>query len=610
MTNRIVAPEIELEQERDREKKFDEMALNLETAKKNNIQRSEHPENYIVNEKGIFLIKYPKEEEGEIEYEWICSPIWAEAHLRSTEGKNHTILIRVNDGEKDHLVALQRKTFNRWADLSEILLELNQEIPVHPSQQKYLQTYLLKLNPKKKMRCVEKAGWHDGQYIFPNGEVIGKTKEGKEGIYPINSVCPKGVGSKGTLESWQKNVLSLCAGNTRLVFSLGVAFASLCLGILGAEGGIFNLKGRSSRGKTKCLRAAISVIGSREYERSWKATANGLEGICLLHNDSLLPLDEFGQVDAREVGEIVYMVGNGIGKQRSSRDATPRDLKTWRTMGLSSGETGLVDHMLSGSKKARAGQLVRIMDVPAETDKHGCFEEIHSHKNSKEFADAIDEACKENYGTAARDFIEKIIAEGIEAVRQNMRVAADDFVADKAKDSKGKDVDGQVKRVAARFGIIRGALIEARRLGVLGNKISAEMIDDSVGSCYEAWLGSRGTEGDSESKMIIEQVVGILKENSEGKFAERIEPINDKRIRNSIWGYRDGSTFYLLPKAYKDHICHGHDQQQVTALLKERGILKPGSDGKSSRLVRIQAHLKHPDRFYELDIGEEVDSDD
>ena len=199
---------------------------------------------------------------------------------------------------------------------------------------------------------------------FLIGEVLGKTKDNSESVHPINETCPKGIEKKGTLQEWQDNILKLCANNSRLIFSIGVSLSAPCLHLVGDEGGVFNFKGASSIGKTRCLMVAISVFGSPDFKRSWRTTSNGLEGICSLHNDCLLALDEFGQSDAKDVGEIAYMYSQGIGKQRMNKDRSPSESKTWRGMLLSTGEVGISDHMQDERSKPKAGQLVQVLTSP------------------------------------------------------------------------------------------------------------------------------------------------------------------------------------------------------------------------------------------------------
>ena len=596
-------PKVKLSQER--EKAFNALVEKKLSSHHSNLFKCG---DYTVTPDGLYYTAPSKEmknkEGSEIESDplpiRICSPIWPEAHLRNKDGRDHSLLLKMNDGEREHFWAMPKRLITKINDINDVLLDLGQDIPIYPKEIKHLQTFLMKASPTKKMRCVDKSGWHGQQYIFPNGQVIGSGHDG-EGVYPLNDICPRGVETKGTLQEWQDNVLRLCKGNSRLLFSIGTAFAALCL--IDEDSGGFNFKGRSSIGKTKCLRVAISVIGSRDYQRSWKTTSNGLEGVCALHNDSLLPLDEFGQQDAGEAGEIAYMVSSGIGKQRSSRDGSARDPRTWRVMILSTGEVGLESHMREGRKKARAGQLARITDIPADACKGlGCFENTHNLNNGGAFADELDRLCSQYYGTPARAFVEKIVEYGVENARKDIRFAADDFVADQARNH-----DGQVKRVARRFGLVYAALALATKLNITPS-VPQEESKEAVITCYKAWLSDRGTGGAMETHSLIEQVTGILQENSESKFSSRSGVVDENRIRNVLWGFREGSIFYLFPKAFKE-ICEGFEDAAKT--LVEEGLLIPDGQGKTSQSLRIQAHCKVKDRFYVINIdykNEEVDN--
>lgn len=58
--------------------------------------------------------------------------------------------------------------------------------------------------------------------------------------------------------------------------------------------------------------------------RSWRATANGLEGAAVLSNDGVLILDEIKKADPRQVGDIVYTISDEQGKQRANRSGSAR----------------------------------------------------------------------------------------------------------------------------------------------------------------------------------------------------------------------------------------------------------------------------------------------
>lgn len=598
---------------------FDEMAGN--SNKKEIISYG----NYIIRDSNVYL-KCNKEGEEEKKEIFICKGILPIAYLRDPEGKNHALLLEVNNGERKHLWAMPRRTIAKPQEVIDNLLDLGLDPPLDQNRQKILMEFFKIAKPKEKMRCVDKSGWHGSQFIFPDGKVYGESED-NEGVYPVSEVSPKGVKAKGSLEEWQENVAKKCVGNSRLILCLGMAFAAPCLELLGEDSGGVNLKGPSSIGKTKCLNVAVSVYGSPEFKRSWKTTANGLESICALYNDCLLPLDEFGQADAKEAGEISYMISQGIGKQRAARDGSARDPKTWRILLCSTGEVGLEEHMRTSNKKTMAGQMARVADVPAEPidAKYRCFEEIHGCSDGAEFADDLGRACREYYGTAGPAFIESLLAYGKEKARTDLKYIVENFVADNAM-----HCDGQVKRVARRFGIVYAALSLAIKFKVID--LQDEQVKKGIEKCFKDWLRDRGTTGDIESHSIIEQVKGLLFENSDSKFiafsrghysnskksTSKEKMIReDKRIRAELWGYKEEEqpVFYLTTRAFTHHISKGYDHKLVAKVLASAGLLE-GAGGKSSKLVRIPGHDKQPDRFYvinlnvnELDNKEGVESD-
>ena len=160
------------------------------------------------------------------------------------------------------------------------------------------------------------------------------------------------------------------AGNSRLVFALSVAFAGPIADLLNDEGGGVHLVGGSSLGKSTAIVVAGSVYGGGGrigFAQTWRNTGNGLESVAKAHSGTLLALDEIGELDAREAGSTAYLLVNGQGKGRATtRDADLRPRAEWRVMLLSSGEIGLGDKIAESGRRAKTGQLIRIVDVPAD----------------------------------------------------------------------------------------------------------------------------------------------------------------------------------------------------------------------------------------------------
>ena len=148
---------------------------------------------------------------------------------------------------------------------------------------------------------------------------------------------------------------------------MSVAFAGPLLAWAGAtDGGGFHLVGDSSCGKTTALRVAASVWGGRDFLQRWRATDNALEGLAAAHSDLVLCLDELAQLDPKVAGESAYMLSNSAGKVRATRTGAARPRLTWRLLFLSAGEVGLAEHMSEAGRRTRAGQELRMVDLPAD----------------------------------------------------------------------------------------------------------------------------------------------------------------------------------------------------------------------------------------------------
>ena len=179
-------------------------------------------------------------------------------------------------------------------------------------------------------------------------------------------------GRRGTLDDWRKAIAIPAAEHRMLRFAISAALAGTLLLLGGFESGLIHLHGFSSEGKTTCLRVGASAWGSGAdgcYMRTWRATANGLEATLASACDTFLPLDEIGQADGRDVGQVAYMITGALGKTRMRRDASLKPSHKWRVLALSSGETPIAARFgeeTKGSRRgAHAGQLVRAIDIPA-----------------------------------------------------------------------------------------------------------------------------------------------------------------------------------------------------------------------------------------------------
>jgi uncharacterized protein (DUF927 family) len=413
----------------------------------------------------------------------------------------------------------------------------------------------------------------------------------------------------GTMEGWQEHVARYAAGNSRLGLALSTAFAAPLLYPTGSESGGVHFRGGSSTGKTTALVVAGSAWGGggiRGFIRTWRATSNGLEGIAALHCDALLCLDEMGQVDGREAGQIAYMLANGQGKTRANRSGETRAAAEWRLLFLSSGELGLADKIAEDGRGRRvaAGQQVRIIDIAADAGAGmGIFETLHGFPSADALARHLKMAAGEHYGHPHAEFL-RILTKDFDAVAPAVISYRDEFMADHCP----KGADGQVSRVAARFGLVAAGGEMATAFRILpwepGEATRA------AAKCFRDWLELRGDVEPAEVREGIAAVRRFIELHGSARF----EPMGDLAPRDGIGapidvrianraGFRrlagagEGVEYLILPEVWRGEVCAGMDAGAVAKTMAERGLIAIGGDGKPQKKERLPG-FSSPVRCY------------
>jgi len=336
---------------------------------------------------------------------------------------------------------------------------------IERSKQCALADYLNGADVSERVTRVERTGWHSigGHEVFvlPTETI---------GAYSAETVILDGASNApyetcGSLEDWRDSVGALASGHVLPVIAISAAFAGPLIHVADGESGGTHLYGQSSTGKTTTLQAAASVWGrggTPGYVRAWRATANGLEGAAALATDTALVLDELSVLDAREAATAIYGLSNGAGKQRAMRDGSLREPKSWRLSFISSGEVPLETKLSEGKGRARAGQLLRLLDITADRGLgFGVFDNGGPQGDAGALSRAIKSAAIRAYGVAGPEFVRRIIAKRVTG--DDVRTMVSEFV----KDECPAGADGQVERVAHRLGLIAAAGEIAIGIGVV-----------------------------------------------------------------------------------------------------------------------------------------------
>ena len=273
--------------------------------------------------------------------------------------------------------------------------------------------------------------------------------------------------TQGTLEDWRADISMPAASNPLMIVAISLGLSGPLLQLLGMEGGGLHIHGASSTGKSTLLRLANSVWTNGNATQSWNGTRNALELIAAHHSGRLLALDEIGEADPRTIGDTAYALANGKGRSRLSQNLTCNELK-WQLSVLSSGELSLGQHMGSAGKKVMAGQAVRLLDIPIESELHGAFRCFHDCANAAQFAERINQNLGRSYGVAGQEFVRKLIrslssAEFLPTLRNFHKRVMDQL-------RKGQEFpqDGVSDRALRRFALIALAGELATRYGITG----------------------------------------------------------------------------------------------------------------------------------------------
>ena len=507
---------------------------------------------------------------------WICSPMHIDAVTFDGQSNNFGRLLRFKPtvGKWREWAMPMELLAGDGAQLRGELLAMGVELDPYKARQQ-LPHYLQSEHPKRRIHCALQVGWCGDSFVLPDA-VIGP--KSADVIFQSGERGHEEHTQAGTLAGWRDGIAAKAVGNPLLMLAVSASFAGPLLARCNSEGGGFHVVGDSSTGKTTLIEAACATWGGPGFKRSWRATANGMEGAAAMFNDCLLALDEISECDPKEVGAIVYALGNGRGKQRASRSGNARGVTRWRCFVISSGERTIATTMQEGGHRAKAGQSMRLLDIPA-AQTYGAWDALHGATSPAAFSDAIKRAAAQHHGQAGRAFLEKLTFDTSDLCAMLEEVkAAPMFATD--------GTEGQDKRAAARFALIGLAGELATDYGVTGWPVGAAGVAAEHG--FKLWQSMRG-KGNDERRQILQRVSGFIERHGDGRFSDA-DTTNDVQIRDRAGWWRDtsGGREYLFTTDGMREATKGIDFKRALDVLQEANALPtPGANGERARFFRI-----------------------
>lgn len=520
----------------------------------------------------------------------ICSPLEVLAVTRDAQGENFGRLVRFlphGSSVWREWAAPMEMLAGDGSELRAVLLSLGVTIP--HKQRQALMDYLMASTPPRHALAATRTGWHGPELFVMPRRVIGDG----DVVFQSSQAGNHEYDRAGTLADWQTEIAARCVGNPVLILSVCAALAGPLLFLLDADGGGFHLLGDSSSGKSIALMVASSVWGKpRDFLRTWNATSTGLEGVATLRNDTLLALDEIGEAKAQDVGGIIYALGNGTGRQRGKVSGLPQQVQKWRVMVLSSGELTMSKHMESAGVRSKAGQELRLLDVPAYR-RFGAYDELHGqalpHDSGTEdgrkgagraFADLLKRISAQQYGYAGPAFVESLV----QATQQgNQEAIAQLEAAYAAIRQRFPTGTGQEARAAARFALAGLAGEMASQSGLLpwpqGTATTAML------ELFNAWASFRG-RGQSEDAKILRAISGYI-DRHVARFSnlEGTDPYPIHERAGWYRAYGEGRLYLFTPAALAE-AAQGFDLKRVLSCLDNAGAIADRDQDGSGRFTR------------------------
>ena len=508
---------------------------------------------------------------------WICSPMHIDAVTFDGQSNNFGRLLRFKPtvGKWREWAMPMELLAGDGAQLRGELLAMGVELDPNKARQQ-LPHYLQSEHPKRRIHCALQVGWCGNSFVLPDA-VIGPKSAGV--IFQSGERGHEEHTQGGTLAGWRDGIAAKAVGNPLLMLAVSASFAGPLLQRCNSEGGGFHVVGDSSTGKTTLIEAACATWGGPGFKRSWRATANGMEGAAAMFNDCLLALDEISECDPKEVGAIVYALGNGRGKQRASRSGNARGVTRWRCFVISSGERTIATTMQEGGHRAKAGQSMRLLDILA-AQTFGAWDALHGAESPAAFSDAIKRAATQHHGQAGRAFLEKLTFDPADYCAELDKIKALPLFATDG-------TEGQDKRVAARFALIGLAGELATQYGVTGWPVGDAV--KAAAHAFKLWQAGRG-KGNDERRQIADKVRSFIERHGDARFSNADYTGDTQAVRDRAgwWRSNGESREYLFTADGMREALKGFDFKRALDVLQELGALPaPGADGKRARFYRV-----------------------
>ncbi len=313
-------------------------------------------------------------------------------------------------------------------------------------------------------------GWVEDHYVRPDGKVLSRKGSTEQVVVAFTST--QKFTPVGELSDWQEELEPVVQGQALPFFVLCYAFVGPLLKF--APSGTLNpqieLVGPAECGKTTLARlAASTAAGDPKSEvgggETWAMTLASFDKLREGYSDGLLCLDDQNLAGSspREQSEMlrrfVFKASSAAGKKRYTDTATPPNVSL---AVLSTANVPLREHVTA--PEVAVALQTRMATILISPDRRfGIFDSVpDDFRSARAAIEHMKSACDAFYGSAAREFVKRLVNSDPRKVRAAVRRAI-------RKSNRWLDemYPKRSGRISDTFGLTTAAAFFARRWGIL-----------------------------------------------------------------------------------------------------------------------------------------------
>lgn len=513
------------------------------------------PPNYIINKTGILKNVYKK---NEIVIDTIThTAMYIKKIYTDIDSNEQNIEIEylVDTKKYEYKTVIVPKSI--IASSTNILKLSNYGINVTTTNAKKLVDYFSDFensNSKyiENIYSTKKMGWHNKDFV-PYSDKI-KVISGGE----LQNIS-ESYTTKGNRDLWYETMNAFRNTNKVFRFMMATAFTAPILNIFQVRSFLVHFWEDSRSGKTASMKCVLSSFGNSEYlMRSFNSTANALEAIASLHNDLLFAIDERQMAKSDEfLNGLIYILGNGKGKDRMKADGTMHEKREFRTLAISTGEEKMTND------RSFAGVISRILEIKGKPfDKEEDASRMYSFT-------------RENYGFAGKEMIEYL--------QTNYNEFTDKYI-DIYKDKRAKYIKQNPNSISSHIEYI--ALIETV------DEFISEVFFKTEKTTFDEFIVSSSAKKDEDGNEKPFERFSQFYVSNISKYAVIENKKTTYYPANGCIGkiqQEDNNVIvYTFVSSIKDYLEKSNvSYNKALQYMQKNNLIKSDGEGKSSVLAKV-----------------------